>query len=129
MSKKLVSTVSIIFGISLLTGCASIIEGTHQRIMLKTTPVAGARCLLKNDKGEWHVRKTPQKVNVHRSSSSIEIICSKKGYKTAKRVVNSKLDAAIAGNALLGGVVGAGIDAEDGAAYHYPAVISVPLKK
>jgi len=40
-----------------------------------------------------------------------------------------KLKAIAAGNVVFGGVVGASVDGLDGAAFHYPNDIQVPLKK
>lgn len=116
-----------IMGFSLLTGCASIVDGTHQSISVETVPISGASCSLKNDKGKWFVRNTPGSVTVHKSYHNLQVICHKLGYNSAQLSVKSHTKAMAFGNILLGGGIGAGVDASDGAAYNYPALIKVPL--
>ncbi len=120
----------LLIGISVqLTGCATIIDGTHQTVHIKTPPTSHAYCTLSNSKGHWKLRNTPGAVSVHRSSSALRVECNKAGYKAKTLYVNSHLKPEIAGNVIVGGFVGAGVDAVDGAAYGYPSNISVPLKK
>jgi hypothetical protein len=117
----------ICFGISLLSGCASIVNGTHQRLTIVTAPVTDAHCLLTNDKGRWFVGKTPASVVVRRSSNNLLISCEKK--KGVKGCISIKPEAKgmVLGNAFFGGVVGAGVDVASGAAFDYPQTIIVPL--
>lgn len=42
-------------------------------------PVAGAKCALSNDKGDWSVT-APDTVTVRRSASTLKIRCEKDGY-------------------------------------------------
>ncbi|GAB4223153.1 MAG: lipoprotein [Gammaproteobacteria bacterium] len=112
-----------------LTGCASILNGTHQQVTVKTPPVEHARCTLTNSNGEWEVSDTPASVKIHRDYNDLNISCSKPGYQTARKTVISKTKAPVFGNVVLGGVVGAGVDMVNGAAYAYPETISVPMHK
>ncbi len=114
---------------SLLTGCASIVTGIHQSVSVETPPVTDATCSLKNSKGIWYVNKTPGSVVIHRAPGKLDVKCNKLGYQQGEVSVNAKLNAMSAGNIAFGGVVGAGIDGVDGAAFHYPQKIQVPMKK
>jgi uncharacterized protein YceK len=110
----------------LLTGCASITNGTTQTIALSTSPVQKAHCTLQNSKGSWAVPATPASVKVHRSFGNLTIKCRKHALQ-GKKVVESSTKKMVFGNALFGGVIGAGVDASDGAAYSYPNQVNVRM--
>lgn len=110
-----------------ITGCASIVNGQHQPISVRTTPVQGAMCALKNDKGTWYVRSTPGSVVVHRSYKELNVACEKKGYQMATKKVKSVTKPMAFGNVVFGGVIGAGVDMANGSAYDYPTDIQVDM--
>ena len=112
-----------------VSGCASIVNGTSQPISVTTPPTKGATCSLKNDKGTWYVNSTPGSVVVHRSFNNLVVTCHKKGYRKARKRVKSHTKGMAFGNIVFGGVVGAGVDVVDGAAYRYPSTIIVGMKK
>lgn len=114
--------------LSLLTSCASVVSGRHQSISVLTTPVNNAQCALENNKGKWYIKRTPGSVVVHRSYKDLIVTCKKPGYNNATTTIKSKTKAVVLGNVLVGGAIGAGVDAYSGAAYEYPLEIKVPLK-
>jgi len=113
----------------LLSGCASIVDGTHQTISVSTPPVRGAHCLLTNSKGKWYIPNTPGSVTVHRDYGNLEVTCKKYAYKNAQKSVKSHTKGMAFGNVIFGGIIGAGVDVADGAAYHYPQSVTLPMKK
>ncbi len=120
----------LIPGITLtLTGCASIVSGTHENLSVTTTPVEKATCVLSNDKGQWYIKSTPGSVKVHKSRKDLDVTCSKEGYKSNSLRVSSNIKAMVAGNILVGGLIGAGVDTVDGAAFAYQHTIQVPLRR
>jgi len=66
---------------------------------------------------------------IHRAPGELDIKCNKTGYKQGEVVVNAQLKAMAAGNLVFGGIIGAGVDGVDGAAFHYPNNIKVPMTK
>lgn len=112
----------------LLSGCASIVEGTEQKITVQTPPVEGAQCYLQNDKGKWYLDCTPGTVCVHKSCGDLIVTVQKPGYEKSSVRIQSKTNGMTFGNALFGGIIGAGVDCADGAAFNYPDMISVPMK-
>ena len=112
-----------------LTGCATIVGGTHEKISIATPPTTNAACLLSNDKGKWIIANTPGQVKVHRSIKPLVVSCHKPGYHSNTMTVASDMKAMVAGNVVFGGFIGAGMDAVDGAAFSYPKNIDVPLRK
>ena len=51
-------------------------------------PVAGAKCSLTNDKGNWTVA-APDSIRVTRSKSDLKIECAKDGYETVSGTLNA----------------------------------------
>jgi hypothetical protein len=112
----------------LLTGCASIVNGNQQSVSVKTGNVQGATCSLENNKGKWYVAQTPGSVMVHRSYGDLKVACQKQNYVGEQKVA-SKTKGMAFGNVVFGGVIGAGVDMADGAAYDYPTDINISMAK
>lgn len=111
----------------LISGCASIVSGTTQPISVSTPGCDGASCELINDKGKWYVSNTPGSVTINRAYSDLMIKCSKEGVGASTSSVKSNTKAMAFGNILVGGVIGAGVDMANGAAYEYPSEVFVPM--
>ena len=124
-----IQKMSVAATITLLSGCASITNGTTQSLSVTTTPVQHAQCSLVNKSGIWYVNDTPGSVTVHRNGAALKVTCQKPGYKLASYDIPSNMAPNVAGNIILGGVIGAGADIIDGAAFNYPNEITIPLAK
>jgi hypothetical protein len=98
----------------LLSGCASVTRGSSQALVIESDP-SGADVALSNGM----TGKTPTSFKVKRSQSLVVKI-NKAGYEPIETNVTSQLSAgggaAFAGNVILGGLIGAAIDAGTGAA-------------
>lgn len=111
---------------ALLSGCATIIEGPSQRIAVTTDP-PGATC------GFWRghdlIAKvvTPGAVTVDKTFGRITVNCRKDGYEQAFYQNRPEVAAATLGNAVIGGIVGAGIDAATGASVKYDSAVNLTL--
>jgi uncharacterized protein YceK len=127
MIKKAIVISAVVTSFIALTGCASIVNGTNQSVSVHTGNVGGATCSLQNSKGTWYVNNTPGSVVVNRSYSDLRINCEKKGFRPSYKQVASHTKAMAFGNLVFGGVVGAGVDVVDGAAYDYPTDVFVPM--
>jgi len=109
-----------------LGGCATITEGKTDTIALTSVPVDGAKCSLKNGVGEWYVT-TPGSAEVHKSKTDLEIDCTRDGYQPAHATMDSRFEAMTAGNLILGGLIGIGVDAASGAMNHYGKTAQITL--
>jgi hypothetical protein len=125
----------LIGGLMLVSGCSTLTgEGTAQNISVETIERASgdriidARCDLSNDEGAWTVL-TPGSVMIHRSNKPLSVKCQKTGYIQDYSSVDSKTKANMWGNILIGGGIGAIIDHNNGAAYEYPDVVRIPMRK
>lgn len=105
----------IAFGAALaLAGCATITRGTQDVLIVQSTPV-GAHVKLSN--GET-CDATPCTFKLPRKSE-LNVLIQKQGCEPQQIRVTNKVanggGAAMAGNVLVGGIVGAGVDASTGA--------------
>ncbi len=105
----------IIVGLILLlaSGCATVTRGTKDTLVVESDP-AGADIRLSTGQ----VGKTPTSFKLSRGDSLVVTI-SKEGYETVTVNVTPQVvgagAAGMAGNVLVGGLIGAGVDALSGA--------------
>lgn len=105
-----------------LGGCATVINGTSQDYEMKSEP-AGANVSLSNGQS----CTTPCKISLKRRND-LSATVEKDGYKTETVFIQSRTGGAGLGNILLGGVIGAGVDASNGSMNSlYPRPLYVKL--
>ncbi len=126
MLKNSIFIIALAAVITLLPGCASIVNGTSQSVSVDTGRVVGATCSLQNNKGLWYVNQTPGTVTVNRSYQNLFVNCKKSGLH-GSRSFASKTKPMAFGNIIFGGAIGAGVDMADGAAYDYPNHMTVAM--
>lgn len=99
--------------LSSLVGCATVTRGTTQAFTVQTTPVGATVSLSNGERCE-----SPCTLTLKRKYPFAVEIC-KVGYATVNTQVVSQVSGAggtaMAGNVLLGGLIGAGVDAGSGA--------------
>jgi hypothetical protein len=108
-----------------LAGCATILDGTTQTVAIQSIP-SGAACHLQSPNGQWDVT-TPAVVTVQKSGGAINVTCRGPDGSAGSGTITSSMSGAVVANALLGGIVGGGVDVIDGAAYRYQPAITVNL--
>ena len=124
MIKKLIMSAAILLTTS---ACATIIEGTDQNIQISTNPSTTAQCSLKDSEMSYKMT-APGSVNVNRGDGPLNISCRSNGG-SGKLNIDETLEPWFLGNALLGGLIGMGIDASTGAYQQYPQSIIVPMSR
>lgn len=113
----------------LVTGCASVVEGTTQQIAIATNPEIGAACTGSNSKGQWSVT-TPGTITVKKSSTTILTVqCTKPGWEDGIAYAAGKWSkAGIAGEIVpYVGLVNYAADMSSGAMIVYPTSITVSM--
>ena len=95
----------------LMSGCATITTGTHQEVSVNSTP-QGANVVVNSG----HKDVTPCSFKLQRNREHI-IKISKDGYRTAQVILRKTFCGSTAGNILVGGIIGMGVDAMSGAMY------------
>lgn len=111
----------------LLASCATVVKGTTQSVSVSTPPHSGARCTLISEAIGTRTIITPAVVELTKSKHNINVSC-KKGCLRGVGTIPSNFEGMSAGNVLLGGVVGLGIDAASGAMNKYAAQVQIPLR-
>jgi hypothetical protein len=111
-----------------LGACASVVQGVDQSLAVMTEP-AGASCNITRD-GDLlgSVYPTPGVISVDKSKGNIMVECERDGYERTLAVLPARFDGMTWGNAIIGGLMGAGIDVLTGAMHRYPNSILVRLK-
>jgi hypothetical protein len=113
-------------GLALLSGCASIFEGTTQQISVTTTP-AGARCTFwRNGTLISDIAATPGSVTIRKTKDDLTIVCDKRGYATAAYINHSGLAMSTFANILTAGLAWA-YDSTRGADNKYEGQVSLAL--
>jgi hypothetical protein len=108
------------------TGCATVTRGVHESLVIESDP-AGAKVALST--GETGA--TPTSFRIKRKGA-VMVTISKDGYETVVINVTTQVAGAgaagMAGNVLVGGVIGAGIDAFSGGMLeHKPNPVKVTM--
>jgi hypothetical protein len=115
---------------TLCVSCASLTRGSHDKITVQSTP-AGADVRFSN--GMTGV--TPGQFKLPRKDD-VNVTVSKSGYESQTVQLRSMISkgggAATAGNVLIGGIIGIGIDAATGATkdlFPNPVIVTLQPKR
>lgn len=114
----------------LVAGCATITKGTTQSIAVNTPGAPGASCTLSSGAIGTINIVTPATLTVDKSQEGITVRCQKECYQDGASIIASNTETMTAGNILVGGVVGLGVDAVSGAMNKYNPqtdVVLVPI--
>ena len=114
---------------AVMTGCASIMNGTQQSIKVETLAqtgerIDGADCQLSNGDGTV-LANSGQHALVSRSGSTLRMKCSMAGQSPAVGQAVSRINGGMIGNVLFGGLIGIAIDGSNGAGFSYPEWIQL----
>ena len=126
MNKAILATA--IVSVSLLSGCATVTRGTTQNVAVDTQP---QDALVTSSSGPGCT--SPCTLDLKRNTGHT-LTATKEGYKPKKAVIRNEVSgggaAGMAGNVLVGGVVGMAVDAASGAMYDlYPNRLTLILEE
>lgn len=126
MNKRIILSSAI--SMAFLTGCATVTRGVNDTITVNSDP-ANANVVVSSGQRS----KTPATFKLPRNKA-VTVDVSKDGYESQSIQVVPQIQgggaAGMAGNVLVGGIIGVGVDAVSGAMYDLkPDQISVKLHK
>src|SRR5215471_14546738 len=99
---------------SLLGGCATIINGSSQKLAVDSN-VKGATVLLNGQP----LGKTPLLTEIKRGKEGAKLAVQADGFQPYEVTLNRKMSGAFFGNILSGGLLGSSTDSSTGAMYEY----------
>jgi hypothetical protein len=107
--KRLIVACAIIMAGPALGGCATIIHGVHQDVQFKSDPSSATIRL-----AQGGTCVTPCEIEMRRGHDSM-VTYTLEGYEPASVYIQSRLNGAIAGNIIAGGLIGGIVDGSNGA--------------
>jgi hypothetical protein len=110
-----------------VAGCATITKGTTQVVAVNTPGVAGATCKLTSPAIGTQSVVTPDTITLTKGRDNISVRCTKECYQDGAGVISSNLESMTAGNIIVGGLIGFGVDAASGAMNNYTPEIQVVM--
>jgi hypothetical protein len=103
----------------LVSACATIVKGTTQMVAIDTPGAPGAKCSLASSAiGSMQI-VTPANVSLQKGQEAISVRCTKECYQDGVGIIASNTEAMAAGNIIVGGIIGLGVDAASGAMNKY----------
>jgi len=102
-----------------LAACATITKGTTQSVAIQTPGAAGAQRTPTSSAIGTRSVVTPATLTLEKSQENIQVVCRKGCFQDAVGIIPSHTEGMTAGNVLVGGVVGLGVDAVSGAMNKY----------
>lgn len=119
----------VLLSFLVLTGCASIVEGTSQTLTINTSPT-GADCqMVREGRVIGRINPTPGSVVVEKTKHDISVECTKAGYQKISFINESGSEGATWGNIVAGGGIGWAIDSASGADNKYQEIMNITLTK
>jgi len=113
MFKRILSLAAVAAVLSLQSGCASVTRGTKDTLVVETDPAGATVRLSTGETG-----RTPTSFKLPRKKD-LDVTIEKEGYEPVTVHVSSQVSgtgaAGMAGNVLVGGLIGVGVDAYTGA--------------
>lgn len=117
---------NLFLALALLCGCATITKGTDQQISLDTPGYPGSQCKLSSRGIGTRSVVTPALVVLPKSRFDIAVTCEA-ACARGQGVIVSGTEAVTAGNVLIGGVVGLGVDSASGAMNKYTEQTAIAM--
>jgi hypothetical protein len=108
-------------------GCATIVKGTTQAVAVDTPGAQGAACELSSPGIGTQTITTPATIELEKSQHGVTVTCRKPCYQDGVGVIASYTEGMAAGNVVLGGVIGLGVDAATGAMNKYADRTSITM--
>ena len=114
----------------LISGCASLINGTHQDFTVltdKNTDVGATTCDINNEEGSWQT-KPYRNVSIHRDGNLMHVVCENKSQAGANSVDSDFQVGYVVLDILLPGWIISGVvDGVNNAMFDYPNTINVDM--
>lgn len=126
MLKQIIQSSALVTLIG-LSACATIVEGSTDKVSVLTNPPVNANCNLVNERGNYFTQSQAP-ASVKKSRSDLKVTCNDAATgANGQSTLESEVEPWDFGNILLGGIIGLGVDWGTGAAYNYPDSVTVQM--
>jgi hypothetical protein len=126
MKKKLM-VIGLFFAIA-GSGCSTLVNESHLPINLSFSDNSAGECSLRNKRESYKVQ-IPSSALVRRSDDPLVYECTTEDGREAYGSILSDIGQTMAGNIILGGGIGAIIDANNDMHREYPGSFVIPVVK
>ena len=126
--KRCVLGVATAVACVLLGSCSTVVKGTSQVVSVNTPGVPGAMCTLQSPAIGTRSVKTPGTIKLPKSRHNVAVNCTAQCQK-GTGVLASHTELMTAGNILVGGPIGLGVDAASGAMNKYEPGVDVSMSR
>jgi hypothetical protein len=129
---KSMQCIEVIIVFLTVAACASIVDGSNQKLRVFSNPSA-ATCTLTRNGLELGTVTTPGGITVSRNGNPIDVTCVKQGYRDTSRRLASATNDAVAANmmvaplALAGAAAGAIADSGSSSGLKYDDATTIDL--
>ena len=103
-------------------------EGLDAKRSINTPHVVGAVCTLSSPSIGNRTITAPNTISIEKASYNIDVHCKKECYEDGVGVIATSVEVMTAGNILIGGVVGLGVDALSGAINKYEPEATIEMR-
>lgn len=121
---KIIATIGLTL---LFAGCASVLNEDKQTVSVRAVCYGmsmPAQCVAENSRGRWTFN-APKQIEVSKDMFDLKVTCKSAFLDKHSVVAHSGVQVAMAGNVLLGGLVGSAVDVATARGLQYPARIDV----
>lgn len=111
----------------LAAGCASVLNEDKQSVSVRAVCYGmsmPAQCVAENSRGRWTFN-APRQIQVSKDMFDLKVTCKSTFLEKHTVLAHSGVQVAMAGNALLGGLVGGAVDVATARGLQYPDRIDV----
>ena len=110
----------------LSTACSTLTKDSHVPMNLSFSDNSAGDCNLENKRESYSVA-IPGNENIRRSDDALRYDCKTRDGRPAKGSIPSKAGMSMAGNIIIGGGIGAVIDATNDYHREYPSQFVIPV--
>jgi hypothetical protein len=118
--------VALLLLVALCAGCATVTRGSTQSVSVDAPQ--GAICTLKSPAFGTRTITAPNTIVLEKGPDNVAVHCKKACYRDGSGEIASSFEEMTAGNILIGGIIGLGVDAASGAINKYEPEVKIAMQ-
>lgn len=118
----------VIGAVLILAGCNTLFKESYQKIMVQTSGVENAECVLETEKNKYRLL-TPGFAQVERSRYPMTVSCEKANYIIGTKTIESKVRMAHSQLNVFNLFTGVPYDVASNSIYEYPSSVMIEMQR